>query len=315
MAQQGTPASRRVEGAAMRSTRTASVPPPPSTPPPVHHLTVGDYVQGKAACHFHRSRLRGVAHVLHDHDFHEVYWIEDGEGIEHVRDLSDPVVLHPGTVALVAATDAHSFTCTRSRGMTMANLAFPRGFWDELHARFFPEEPDAFGVTAPRRFHLGQSAVPELIALTVDLDRGERGPATAARCLLDVLALIRRHRGAGEGGAPAWLTSAVRSLEDPAVARIGVPALVARCGHTPAHVAREVRRWYGKTPTDLVNDARIAWAARRLASGEGTPLTLCLECGFTNLGHFYRLFRARMGDAPQRWMRRQHAILQPTSVW
>ncbi len=219
--------------------------------------------------------------------------------------------LHPGVVALVAPEDEHAFDGTSRQDCMLSNVAFRCDFWAELHQRFHPAQPDPFARGAPRRFDLGGSAVPILQATIQEIESGDRRAGATARFLLNVMYLVRTAGTHAGRTVPRWLGKLVGALDDPALAREGTSGLVARSGRSAEHVARECRRWYGKTPTDLVNDARIAWASRRLASGDASPLEVSIDCGFANLGHFYRLFRARMGDSPSRWAGRQRAILHP----
>jgi AraC family cel operon transcriptional repressor len=274
-------------------------------------LHIASFLVAGKSCHFHRTFLRGFDYGLHSHDFHEIFWIENGSGVEHRTGGLPATLLEPGVVALVAAEDGHGFAASGSGGCRMANLAFPRPWWEALHHRTCPGEPDPFALGSVRRFAFGAAVVPELTQLSEELDRGARGPATAERALLNLMYLIRTHASGAANQAPAWLVELLRTLEQPAVLRGGTRALVQRSRRSPEHLAREVRRWYGRTPTDLINDARIAWAARLLAEGETTPLDACLACGLTNLGHFYQLFRQRMGDSPSRWASRQRRIVQP----
>jgi AraC-like DNA-binding protein len=276
------------------------------------HLNIDTFLRPGDACHFHRSRLVAMQQVFHDHNFCELFWIEEGEGVELVGEAQPArTELRPGVAALVAPEDAHALGGASRDGCILANVAFRRDFWADLHGRFFPGQTDPFATQARRRFDLGGAAVPTLNAAIQEIEFGDRRSAATARFLLNFMYLVRTE-GAREGRAlPRWLAELVDSLADPAHAREGTTGLVARSGRSAEHVARECRRWYGRTPTDLVNDARISWASRRLASGDATPLEVSLDCGFANLGHFYRLFRARMGDSPSRWASRQRTILHP----
>lgn len=275
-------------------------------------LQISSFLDPDTVCHFHRTDLRTQGDpTLHSHDFHEVFWIEEGEGWELRPD--GPVALAPGMVALVEAADVHGFTTDRGHRCRMANLAFPRTVWQGLRSRVLADATDPFTPTAARRFRLPATCVPHLIDCAEEIGAGARDLAAAERFLLNVLWLIRKHLGPPVSPIPAWLSEAIATLSQPACLRDGTAHLVRVSGRSPAHLAREVRRWYDRTPTDVVNDARIAWAARQLAARDVTPLEICLECGLANLGHFYRLFRARMGDSPSRWADRQRRILQPTS--
>jgi AraC family cel operon transcriptional repressor len=100
---------------------------------------------------------------------------------------------------------------------------------------------------------------------------------------------------------PDWLADALPQFGKPEHFAEGTAALARLAGRSPEHVAREVRRWTGKTPTDLLNEARLVWAARRLAAGDARIVNLAIDCGFESLGHFYVLFKKRFGLTPHKY--------------
>lgn len=272
-------------------------------------LRIADFVAAPAACHFHRNLItpRSVLNG-HRHDFLELFWIEEGSGWEEVDGRRHE--LRAGTLGLVAADDRHGFGSDSAAGFRLANLAFPVSTWQALRSRLFADRTDPFAPGAPRRFDLGPTAARELTALADEFDDGRRTLAALERFLLNLLRLLERLAPHRDHPAPDWLAHALARLAaEPRLLVDGPHALVALCGRSPEHVAREARRRTGRTPTDLVNDARIAWAARRLVESDDDPLALCLACGLSNLGHFYKLFRERLGDSPGRWRARQRRIV------
>ena len=53
------------------------------------------------------------------------------------------------------------------------------------------------------------------------------------------------------------------------------------------------------TPTAYVNNIRMTYAMRQLEMGSHEIIQIALDCGITNLSHFYSLFRARTGMTPR----------------
>ena len=278
-------------------------------------LHVDDFLPSEASCHFARTTFRSAgggasAPEPHCHDFLELFWIEDGTGIEvgpHGRRA-----LRPGTITLVAEDDAHGFTTDGTR-CRMVNLAFRSALWRELHARLMPLAPDPFAVPALKRLEAPASCLVDLALFVEEVELGARSRLATERLLLNILWLMERERARSRTQGPAWLREAVAALTEPALLGEGTHALVRLTGRSPEHLAREARRWLGKTPTEVVNDARISYAARRLVVSEDSPLTICLDCGLANLGHFYRLFQERMHTTPQRWREQQRRIVLPGS--
>jgi len=270
-------------------------------------LLFANFVPRGQHCHFARTDYR-AAHdpTLHCHDFHEVFWVERGAGWHYPDGRKTP--LNTGDLVLVAPDDSHGFTADRAHGFRLVNLAFASPHWAELRRRYRPNCADPF--TGPRRFNLARGDLAWLSSCTDELDAGARSRAALDRFLLNLLRLIDRLQVTEHGvHPPEWLTAAIATLADPVRFRAGPAALIAHTKRTHEHVARAVRRHYGTTPTALVNRARMAWAAQRLATSDEPPMAVCLGCGLDNLGHFYRLFRSAHGASPEAWRRRQREVL------
>ena len=80
-----------------------------------------------------------------------------------------------------------------------------------------------------------------------------------------------------------------------------VERLVKAANRSHEHVARVCRKCTGLTPTQLVNSVKLTRAAHLLAMGEDDITRVALDCGFTNLGHFYKVFRQQFGVTPRRY--------------
>ena len=56
-----------------------------------------------------------------------------------------------------------------------------------------------------------------------------------------------------------------------------------------------------KTPSQLVNDIRLEYAARCLMQSKAEIMDICADAGFDSLSHFYHLFRAYFGISPRQF--------------
>jgi len=97
-------------------------------------------------------------------------------------------------------------------------------------------------------------------------------------------------------------------LKNPAIFSGGTEALARSCGRTSQHVNACLQRFHGITATEAVNAARMEFAARELRTGTKKILEICFDCGFENLAHFYRIFKAATGTTPRAY-RQNHQLL------
>jgi AraC family cel operon transcriptional repressor len=183
-----------------------------------------------------------------------------------------------------------------------------------MRARYFNGAPVFFSAPslAARSYTLDEFQLAAIRQAASLLRSGLRDRLQAEAFLLNVLSLLKADRFNSElKAAPDWLREACTSVGMNRNFAGGMPALARRAGRSPEHIAREFRRHLNRTPTDVINDARMSHAADRLATSDEDIVAIALDCGLENLGHFYRLFHARYGCTPRVYRVRQRAVVSP----
>lgn len=243
----------------------------------------------------------GEIFPLHDHDFPEVFWISEGKLRHEVNGTASDV--DRGQLFFIRPEDRHSFLGLGETGGVVCNFAVRPDITDHFRKRYFPKlrtawwhkDPLPWSVPlAAAELHTLDLAARELAAL------GEPTLANAERFLLNLFHVVQsRERVQRIGLEPVWLTTARAAMNDPRHLSGGVPQLVKLAGYSPEHLARTVRRVHGVTPTDLVNELRLGWAAAELQFSSREIADIALAAGFESLSHFYHLFRRMHGVTPR----------------
>jgi AraC family cel operon transcriptional repressor len=128
--------------------------------------------------------------------------------------------------------------------------------------------------------------------------------------LLNILEVLRGLQvQPGAIPVPDWIRAACSAITTNRNFAGGVPKLAELAGRSQEHLAREFRRYLNKTPTDFINEARLSYAAEKLATSGDSILSITYDCGLENLGHFYRLFHARFGCTPRAYRLSQSKTL------
>jgi AraC family cel operon transcriptional repressor len=280
---------------------------------------------------------------LHDHDFAEIFWLESGSGVHVVNGTRQN--LEAGDLILIRPADAHEyFSASGGSGLggaaepyTLVNLAFPWSTVEFLKERYFADDPAFFGGNAslPAQFKLTPAQIRHWHAAVVEMSASPRKPILIERFLLNLfheLAGFRPLPGArtaalvlaptgdstdsesGPGLAateacPDWLKRACEQIRDPLQFRGGTQQFAQLAGRSPEHVAREVRRCFGITPTEIVNRARLNHAAGELALSSQGILEIALSCGFSSLAHFYLLFQKQYHQSPRQYRLRSQRVV------
>jgi AraC family transcriptional regulator, dual regulator of chb operon len=237
----------------------------------------------------------------HDHDFHELFWVEESQGIHWVNGRS--ILLKSGDLILIRASDYHAFSCLpEGPPLRLVNFAFHAGIWTHMRKRYFGDAAIFFSQRplASRSYWLGVSQLEAMRHSAGPLRSGLRDRLHTEAFLLSVLALLKANHFQAEAQvAPRWIRETCIGIKMNRNFAGGMPALARLAKRSPEHVAREFRRYLGRTPTDVIKDARMSYAADRLATSDEDIAMIALDCGLENLGHFYRLFQGRYGCTPR----------------
>lgn len=268
---------------------------------PAHtHFRLTDFVQPGEAYHFARVEVTvGNQARYHDHDYHEVFWVTHGAGQHRWNGRTHR--LDPHQLGLIHPRDRHCVGSSGGDSLGIINVAFPSAAWRAIRARYFKGEPDPFAVNSPARLiTLDPSGRSTLDLWASRLDRPDRPAVALDGFLMDLPQLIRPIEPAA-ALLPDWLERAVREIARPEHFRGGTPVFARLAGRTPSHLARATRRWLDRTPSDMVNAARMEFSAHELITTNRPIVEIALDCGLTNLSHFYALFRRAHGLSPRRY--------------
>ena len=79
---------------------------------------------------------------------------------------------------------------------------------------------------------------------------------------------------------------------------------------SPAHLCRVCKARTGLTPTQYVDKLRIQYACDLLKHIAYSIQDVCMECGYNNLGYFYRRFTQETGMPPGKYKEEHHMLIQ-----
>ena len=267
---------------------------------PRRTVLIADYAREGECFHIVRRRLGATPGPLHDHDCHELFWIETGRAAHRVNGADQ--TLGPGDAVFVRPGDRHRLAAIGPAPCRIANLMFrseSAGHLGERYAErlagrlFWSEAP------APDTVSLDAAALARAAELCDRLDAGPRELVHVEGFLLELLTGLIDAAPALPPAVPGWLARACRAVRDPELFRRGATGLVAASGKSHEHVCRAVRRHLGTSPSAYVNAVRMEHAARLLAGTDESVVAVSLACGIGNASHFHRLFRERFGTTPK----------------
>ncbi len=276
-------------------------------------LSLAHLSAGHCCTYVHHDMRNEEPERAHDHDFHELFWVEESAGLHWINGRMLP--LRSGDLVLVRDRDVHTFSTGQKGGrLRLVNFAFQTKVWTHLRQRYFEGAAVFFSAPtlAARCYRLDEGQLAAIRQAANLLRSGLRDRLQADSFLMSVLALLKADRfNAETTAAPNWIRETCTAIGLNRQFAGGMPALARLAGRSPEHIAREFRRHLNRTPTEVINDARMSHAADRLATSDEEIVAIALDCGLENLGHFYRLFHARHGCTPRAYRLQQRAVVNP----
>jgi AraC family transcriptional regulator, dual regulator of chb operon len=261
---------------------------------------------------FHISRnlkARRQPIAYHGHDFAELCWVESGKGIHHVNGTS--YEMSQGDLVLIRPFDCHGFDPLEGDVLNLVNVGFTKATWRRLGECYCPEGGLWFWTEAdlPELIHLDASQKGELENEFDQLSRSPRDLLSIDGFCLNLIRLLRRTDGVGEGALlPEWLDRAMREF---ALSGSGkrLEDFFRLTSRSPEHVARVMRQYCEKTPSEWVNEVRIRHAANLLEASRLPIIEIAFECGFQNQSYFHRLFLKAFEQTPFQYRKRHQRLL------
>lgn len=247
---------------------------------------------------------KGARPRIHSHEQAELFWIESGSGMHMVNDLMMP--LYPGILVMIRPSDRHACYVARNTSLTYVSLSFPGSTVSVLRDRYFSHQKNFWSgdKVLPTHHYPPLSLIAKLSREIELLASLPLRPFFLEHFLMDViygLTLVSEH--VETRGAPSWLKAACDLIRAPEHFVKGPLELARLAGRCPSHVARVAKSALGKTPGEIVNDARIEYASAELVSTDKQIIDICMDCGFESLSHFYRLFKQRFDVSPKEYRR------------
>lgn len=249
---------------------------------------------------------------LHDHDFYEVFVVEEGH-LQH-RINGQTEILYPDTLVLIHPEDCHEFSCKEKSGATFFNLAFD-------HRQFEQAKRLAEQCAPSTRFASLQSRIDlphplcRLLARrmrwlqdTFEPVPQEIQQTTGLTLLADILVLCAAG-GNPSQPVPYWLRKACAEMHQPENLAQGIPRLVEVSGKSQEHLTRSMQRYLSTTPSAYINNLRLERAAHLLTTTDRGVYHVMLEVGFQNTSYFNKLFREKYRLSPRKYRASVTSIL------
>ena len=233
---------------------------------------------------------------LHTHDFYELFLVESGSGV-HLLQGSENKLL-PGDLLYVKREHCHNL---RGTDLHIINIAFPDAVLQPLMA-LCPRLQDIYQAAEPVQCR-STPLQRERIHYWSRMLRPQADSVTCIQAML--LDVIRSEADETESAnMPAWLAEGLQRISEPPLLSEGMQALVHVTQRSREYIWRMCKQSTQQRPQDLINELRMRYAERQLRLSGDSILSICYDCGLSNISHFYRLFKQHCGVTPKQYRQR-----------
>ncbi len=263
-----------------------------------------------------RIRLQGPqAYPLHDHEFGEIFWIDEGECVHVIN--GEEIPMSVGDCVFIRPRDQHAFRGVGRNPFWVVNTCFLWPVYEEIAERYFPQGFDLYAVHEPMPHMLSLDARQLKTARQAffTLLQAPRARFHIERYLMNLFAELLplpKEQSLVGPQAPGWMQRAWQQMTHSSEhLRVGVPAFQKLCGRSAEHVSREFHKQTGQTLSQSINRLRMEHAALLLTGTSREIIEIAAECGFESLSHFYFCFRRYHGASPSSLRKRSQQRMYP----
>lgn len=272
-------------------------------------LLASKHLDPKTECRFRHVKDETEHFVLHCHEYYEIFLMIKGKALHSVNSRTDTI--EAGTLIFIRKDDVHDYMSIDG-SFEFANLAFSENTLLKLFEYLgegFPSKA-LLDCAYPPEVHLPDSEAKRLYLKmaelnTVNFSDSERLKFKTRRLLCDIFSDYFETLYERDSEIPLWLENAYRKMRDPKNFIEGKEKLFSLAGKTREHTTRCMKKYYGTTPSDYVNELRLSYAANLLMSSNLNATEICYECGFQNVSWFYTEFAKKFGVTPGKYNQRK----------
>ena len=263
-------------------------------------LEASRFVDMKTGCSYRYVNSKTEYFREHSHDYFEIFIMLNGEAVHSVN--GESVRLYPRDAVFIRAADTHNYAEIEENPFSFLNLTFTKETLDaifEYLADGYPKKTLLSAKTAPtvrlseNDFAALSREMEKLRAISPDDVKRRK---TAIRTLLiKLFADVFFSFVADEDPVPEWLILTLEKTRSEMRFAEGISGMIELSGKTREHLARSLQKYFGKSPSEFINELRLNYIANMLRNSNHKILDIIYGSGFNTVSHASTLFFKQYG--------------------
>ncbi len=252
----------------------------------------------------------------HTHEFTEIVYVTDGEGIETIGGTEHTVAR--GDLLFINRSATHKITPVKN--YSYVNICFSpeivservitrENAFDLLSLTALEEVRQEYGAQIMTFFGEERRLIETLIfdmLREYDSRLDERSAVLESYMTVLIAKILRKRRmdAEGKGSGTLWRELSLY-IENNIDKSLTLEELAGRCFYNPSYFSRVFKEKFGTTLVEHIMRERIAAAARYLSDGELSLDAIAERCGFCDRTGLYRAFMRFYGESPSEYRKRE----------
>ncbi len=251
---------------------------------------------------------------LHTHDFFEFFVVASGSALHLINDSVQTI--SKGDFFFIRPKDVHCYDFYHSEDFVLINLGFSRRMFQNIQY-FFEDAKRVSSLmdnTFPKCIHLEDAQLSDVIQRFLEI--GDRMKQSINKVQLSLhaqsyFALLLNdyfidypQYEAINRNSPAWLDKALLEMQRLENLQEGFSKLLSLSPCSKNHLCRLMKSTLKLTPTQYINEQRLNYSVFLLSQTTNDIITISEMVGFSNLSHFYHLFKQKFSCSPAQFRKR-----------
>lgn len=272
----------------------------------VKRLTAEKQLDTDVGFRFRRVLLTTESSRLHCHEYYELF-LTLSDGIRHQINGREEI-LPRGALLFIRKEDCHHYPDFFKTAQSFINLSFSEQILEELFtflsAGFGGER--LLSVPFPPQVMLSEKDIAWVTGQLDELNTANRYDTAqrqyrARMLLFKIFTRYFAEFQADERQLPPWLYQLDREMQHLEHFSQGVEHMVQLSGKSREHLCRSLKKHFGKSISEYLNDRRLNYLANSLVTTNLPIIDLCYTCGFENTSWAYTLFKRKYGTSPAKF--------------
>lgn len=228
---------------------------------------------------------------IHEHDFHELFIILSGELIHNLN--GEKNLLATGTLVMVHESDVHFYEKSNNSECEYINIAFTKETF-EKYANLIgsPNQINVLMYNGNYQIMVDSRFLDQIKMKCENISSCRFIHFRAISLFFDIISyLVESIETDISNSFPYIIRKFCSDLQNPNNFDKQLKMIFIKYSQSYEHSCRSFKKHLGETPTIYFNKAKMNYARNLLVLTDYKVLDICSNCGFDNVGHFYKLFK------------------------